>query len=111
MNEVVTADGKTVTVATDLPDAEVWVSHFRTSSNSCSTTVDGLHGIGVYVIGQTAGATDTRYDCHVVGCNTHFCHGFMERRQEEMVAATRTPTWLSLLIVLECIFTHNALLL
>ena len=54
MNEVVTADGETVAVAADLPYTEVGVGHLGTCGDGSSTTVDGLHGIGTYIIGQTA---------------------------------------------------------
>ena len=55
----VIADYKTVAIATNLPYRKVWINHLGSCSNSCRTTVDGLHGIGVDIIRQTARAANT----------------------------------------------------
>ena len=54
MDEVVTADGQTITVATNLPDGEVGISDLGTCGDSGSTTVDGVHAVGGHVVWQTA---------------------------------------------------------
>jgi hypothetical protein len=53
MDEMVAADGKAVTVATNLPDGDLRVHHFGARSNGSRTTVDGLHGISVHIVWQT----------------------------------------------------------
>ena len=54
VDEVVTTDSQSVTIARNLPYGEVGVSHLRTGSDSGSTAVDGVHTIGSHVVGQTA---------------------------------------------------------
>ena len=54
MDEMVTADGKTVAVAADLPDGEVRVGYLSSRGNGCRTAVDGLHSVCVDIIRQTA---------------------------------------------------------
>ena len=54
MDEMVSTNGKSVTVTANLPDGEVWIGNLRTSSNSCCTTMDGLHGICINIIWKTA---------------------------------------------------------
>ena len=59
VDEVITADGQTVTVAGDLPYRQVGIGNLGTCRDGSSTSVDGLHRIRIHVIGQTAGAADT----------------------------------------------------
>ena len=78
VNEVVAADGKTVTVARHLPYRQVGVCHLRTSGNRCGTSVDGVHTIGCHIVGQTTGASDTTDDCYVLWGYANLCHSLME---------------------------------
>ena len=59
VDEVITADGQTVTVAGDLPYRQVGIGNLGTCRDGSSTSVDGLHRIRIHIIGQTAGAADT----------------------------------------------------
>src|SRR3712207_4223156 len=56
--EVITTNGQRITVATHLPNREVGVGHLCTRGYSGRTTVYGLHGIRVYIIGQSARTSD-----------------------------------------------------
>ena len=58
VDEVVAANSQTVAIARYLPDTELGVHHLGTCSDSGSTTVNGLHGIGIDVIRQAAAATN-----------------------------------------------------
>ena len=51
---MVTTDSKTVAVTADLPDGEVWIGYLGTGSDGSSTSVDGLHRIGINIVWQTA---------------------------------------------------------
>ena len=110
MDEMITTDGQTIAVAGNLPNGEVGVSHLCTGSNRGCTSVDGVHAVSSHIVRQTAGAADTRNHCNIFGGYANLGHSLMERCQEEMVTATRTPTRLSFLEIICCI-AHNCLLL
>ena len=78
MNEVVTTDSQSVTVAAHLPYGQVWISHLRTSGNGGCTAVNGVHAIGCHVVRQTAGTTDTRDNCYVLGSYANLGHSLMK---------------------------------
>ena len=107
VDEVVASDGQSVAVAANLPYGEVGIHYLGTGGNGCRTSVDGLHGIGVDVIGQTAGAAYAADYCRLIGRNAQFGHGFVQTGQEEMVATSRAPSWLPFLVIVGCIFVHN----
>jgi hypothetical protein len=54
VDEVITTDSEAVAVATHLPYRELRVGHLTTCGDSCGTTMDGVHAIGVHVVGQAA---------------------------------------------------------
>ena len=53
VDEVVTADGKAVTVARNLPNGHVGVGGLETRCHSTATAMDGVEGVGAGVIRQT----------------------------------------------------------
>ena len=108
MNEMVATDGQTVTVAADLPYGKLGVSDFRTGSDGCGTTVNGIHAVRGHVVRQTAGTAYTTDYCDVLRCHTDLCHCLMQRSQEEVVTTPRTPPRLSFLIITCTIITHNS---
>ncbi len=110
MDEVVAADGESVSVARHLPDGQLRVGHLAACGNGGRTTVNGVHAVGIHVVGQAAGTADTRNHCDAVGSHAYLGHGFVQGGQEKVVAATRTPAGLSFLIIFCCIFAHNVLL-
>ena len=59
MDEVVTADSQSVTVARHLPYGQVGVGNLGTCGYGGSTAVDGVHAVGGHIVRQTAGAADT----------------------------------------------------
>ena len=59
MDEVVTTDGKSVTVSAHLPYGEFRIGYLTTGGDGCGAPVDGVHTIRIHIVGQTAGATDT----------------------------------------------------
>jgi hypothetical protein len=103
MDEVVAADSQSVTVAADLPNGEVGVDDLGSCGDSGSTAVDSLHGIGVDIIRQTAGAADTTDDGGLIRRDTNLGHGFLKAGKEAVVAAARTPTGLTFFIIVSCI--------
>ena len=97
VDEVIATDGEAVAVAADLPDGEGGVGDLGAGADGSGTAVDGLHGVGVHVVGQTAGAADAADDGGVVGSNANLGHGLVQRGKEEMVTAARAPAGLPLL--------------
>ena len=59
VDEVITADGETVTVTGDLPYRQVGINNLGTCRDGGSTSVNSLHCIRIHVVGQTAGTADT----------------------------------------------------
>ena len=45
---------ESVAIATHLPYRELGVGHLTACSDSCSTSMDGVHALGVHVVGQAA---------------------------------------------------------
>ena len=103
MDEMVAADGQTVTVAAHLPHGEGRIGHLCACGDGCRTAVDGVHAIGGHVVGQTAAASDAADDGDVLGCHAYFGHGLVQTCQEEVVAASGAPSWLSFLVLLCCV--------
>ena len=54
----VATNGQSVAVAANLPDGEVGVHPLCACGDGCCTAVNGLHGVGVDIIGQAARAAD-----------------------------------------------------
>ena len=54
MDKVVATDSQSVAVATHLPHGEVGVGHLGTGRDGSRTAVDGLHGVCIDIIRQTA---------------------------------------------------------
>jgi hypothetical protein len=53
MDEMVAADGETVTVARDLPYGHLGISHLEACGDGCRTSVDGVEAIGVHIVGES----------------------------------------------------------
>ena len=103
VDEVVTSDGESVAVAAHLPYRKFRVSHLASRGDGSSTSVDGVHAVSGHIVGQTAGASDTRYDSVLIRRFSDFCHCLVQRCEEEVVAASRTPPRLSFLEISLCI--------
>ena len=110
MYKVVSADGKPITITADLPNGKVWVDNFCSCGDSGSTSVNSLHSVIVHIIGQSAAAPDAADNGSLIRWYADFSHCLVEAGEEEMVAASGTPSWLSLFEVLWCILLHIAFL-
>ena len=77
VDEMVSADGKTVTVAANLPHVELGVSHLSARGDSRGTAMDGVHAVCGHVMGQTAAAADTANDGDVLGSHADFCQSLV----------------------------------
>ena len=62
MDEVVPPDSEAITISGSDPDAEVWTGSLHPRSDRCCTTMDRMEAIGIHVVGQAGGASDTRDD-------------------------------------------------
>ena len=59
MDKVVAADGESVAVAAHLPYSEFRIGNLATGGNGSGTSVNGVHAVGIHIVGQTAGTADT----------------------------------------------------
>ena len=78
MYEMVASDSQSVAVSADLPDGEFGVGHLGASCDGGGTAVNGLHGVGVDIIRQSAATSDAGNHRHVVGRHAHLCHGLVQ---------------------------------
>ena len=78
MDEVVATDGEAVAIAAHLPYRKLGVGHFAACGDGSSTSVDGIHTVGVHVVGQAARTSDTGYHSDVVRSYDNLGHGLVE---------------------------------
>jgi hypothetical protein len=90
--------------------ATVW-ANLAASGNRCRTTMDCVHTVGRHVVGQTRGASYARNHSRILRCNAYLRHCLLQRCEEKVVATTGTPTRLSFLEIVDCIFAHFIMLL
>ena len=107
MDEVVTTNRHTVTVARHLPYGEFWMTSLDTCSNGTATTVDGVETIGIQVVRHTARTTDTRDHGYLMSRDTNLCHGFLQCHADSMITTTRTELYILITFKLTCF--HNIL--
>jgi len=74
VDEMVAADGQSVAVAAHLPHGESRVHDLDARGHGCRTPVNGLHGVGVDIIRQSARAAYTRYDGGLMGWHADLGH-------------------------------------
>ena len=72
VNGVVAADGQCVAVTRGHPNFEFRVSNFDSGSNGGRAPVDGVEAVGVHVIGEAAGAANSRNYHKVLPANAQF---------------------------------------
>ena len=92
MDEVVATDGEAVTIARHLPNGHLGVSGFEAGSHSAATTMNGVEGIGVGIIGQTRAATNARNHCGLLRKDAQSGHCLEQHIEHGVVATARTPT-------------------
>ena len=51
-----------------------------------------VHPVGVHVIGEPTGTTDSRNENHVFTRNTQFRHQFLDPCEDRIISASRAPT-------------------
>src|SRR3712207_782313 len=110
VNEVVSANSKTVSVTRYLPYSEIGIGHFGSRCHSCRTSVNGVETIRIYIIRQTRRTTYTRNNSGLMRRNPQLCHSFMQRIYKSVIAVSRTPAWLSEFIILHGIYFFAHLL-
>ena len=104
MNEMVTSNGQSVSITWNLPDGKSRIHHFGTCSNGCGASGNGMHAIGIHIVRQTRRTTDTWDNGYFVRRYSQFGQCLMKGIQKCMVAASRTPAWLTCLVICCCIF-------
>ena len=99
MDEVVAAYGESVAVARNLPDGQVGTRGLHSGGYRCGTPVDGVHAVGVHVVGQTRGASDAGDDHGLFWRNLEFGHCLVEHVEDGVVAASGAPAHALLVLV------------
>ena len=109
VDEVVSADGESVTIPGDDPDRQVLASSCQAGRDGRGTTVDRVHAVGVHVEGETRGASDAGDEDDVLALQPELRQESLDCGKDRVVAAARAPAWLHvagevLLGLLGCIF-------
>src|SRR6185437_10854179 len=103
VDQVVAADGQCVAVAGDHPHAQVGAGGGQAGGDGGGASVDGVHPVGVHVVGEAAGAADPGDEHDVLPRDTQGGHQALDRGQDRVVTTPRTPTHLLIrLEILDC---------
>ena len=81
MDPVTGADRGAVTVARDDKYVDVGACQFQSSRDRKRTAMDAVEPIGIHVVGEATGATDTRDKSHLFGFELFFCQQTLDRVQ------------------------------
>ena len=90
VDEVVAADSEAVAVAGDVPDGEVGTCGLESGGNGEAATMNGVHAIGLQIVGHTAGASDAGDNGGLPGSHTEFGHRFLHGGGNGVVTASGT---------------------
>ena len=94
MDEVVAADGQSITVTSDDEDGQIRARHCHPRRDGRGTAVDGVHAIGVHVVREARGATDARDDNGVLLGDAQIRQHTLEGGQNRVVATAGAPAHL-----------------
>ena len=112
MDEMVATDRKCVTVTAHLPDTKVRIGNLDSGRNRSGTSMDAVEAIGVHVIWEPGGATDSGHYHYLVLVYSFLFTNYREcplqgRQHGEISASRAPPDLLVALEILECVFCHG----
>ena len=91
VDEVVAADRQGVAVAGDDPHVEVGPGHGQPGGHRRGPAVDGVHAVGVHVIGEAGRAADAGHEDGVLAPHPELGHEHLHGGQDGVVPAARAP--------------------
>src|SRR5690606_22588388 len=92
MYGMISSNAEAVTITGNDPHAQFRPRCFQSRSNRGSSSVDGMHSVGVHVIRKAAAATDSRYDHDIFARNVQCWHYLLHLREYGVIPTTGTPT-------------------
>ncbi len=91
MDEVVTADCRTITITTDTNNRHFRLGHFYSGRKSGGAAMSGMQGAGINITRQTAGTADTGNESGLVPIQLTGIHGPDQSLHDNAMTATGTP--------------------
>ncbi len=91
MKQVVATNGQRVTVAGDNPHRQVGPGDRQTCRDGRCPAVDGVHPVGLQVVGEAGGAADTRDEGDVLPGYPEFGQEALDGGQDGVVPAAGAP--------------------
>jgi hypothetical protein len=88
---VIAADAECITVAGDDPYVEIGIGELDPCRHRRRATVDGVEAVGLHVIGEAAGAADTRDEHCLFARDAEVGHGPLHGLQHGIIAAAGAP--------------------
>ena len=93
VDQVVSADTEAVAVAGDHPDAQVGIGQLDAGGHGGSPAVDGMKAVGIHIVGEPAGTTDTGDEYYLLLGMPQLREGFLHLCQDGIIAAARAPAY------------------
>lgn len=90
---MISSYGKAIAISGDDPDAEFRSGGFEAAGDGSCSSVDGVHAIGIHIIGKAAAAADTGYDHYIFTGDAKGRHHLLHLRQDGVVSTTRAPAY------------------
>src|SRR5580704_19561731 len=88
---MVSPDGERVTVTGDHPDIEVRTGRGQPGGYGRGPPVDGVHAVGVHVVGEAGGATDPGQEDRALTADSEVGHEHLHGGKNRVVPASRAP--------------------
>src|SRR5262249_19776910 len=117
MQKMISTDAKSISISSDYPNVQIRIARFDSGSDRRSAAMNAMHSVGIHVIRETAGASDSGHKHKFFASNTQIGKNFLRLRENRIISAARAPS--DLLVRHEilsagfgrgnCCCTHNQL--
>ena len=91
VDEMVASDGKSVAVSGDDPYGEVGVMALEAGGEGRGAAMNGMETVGVHVVGETGGASNSGDKDDLFLGFANFGHGHLHGIEDGIVSTARTP--------------------
>ena len=91
VDQVVSADREPVSISCDHPHAQIGVRDLEACRDRRRSTVEGVKPVGIHVVGEAAGAADTRDHDRLVEVFAELGKGRLHRIENAVVTTSRAP--------------------
>src|SRR5580658_6170161 len=93
MHQMVAADGEAIAVTGNDPYVEVGARDLQPGGEGRCAAVNRMEAVGVHVIGEAAGAADTRDKDNIFARHAEFRHHALDLGQNRVITASGAPAY------------------